>query len=389
MNFNRVVCHYAEIGLKKGNRGFFEKKLADNIKTTLQNQAPDSFESVQRISGRILIKLKEGNLPPNILKNIFGLAYFAFAIEIKQNIEAIKTTAFDLLKKKKFKTFKISAKRAEKKFPLNSQQINEKIGEFIVEKLKKRVDLENPEITVFIEIVDKYAFLYLEKIKGPGGLPAGTAGKALALISGGIDSPVAARFIQKRGAEIIFLHFHSYPYTAKTPIERVKKLIKILNKYRQKSKVYFTPFADIQRKIVSETSNEFERLRVILYRRFMMKIAEKIAEKENALALVTGEAVGQVASQTLKNIKVIEEAVKIPILRPLIGFDKEEIIEKAKNIGTYETSIAPCEDTCSLFAPSHPETMADLKTVKFIEKKLEVKKIISQAIKKSEIIFIE
>lgn len=386
---NYIICHYAEIALKGGNRKFFENKLVSNIKTTLQNQAPNSFEYVKRISGRILIKLKENGQLSNALKNVFGLAYFAFAIETEQKIDAIENAALKLIKDKKFKTFKISAKRSEKKFSLNSQQINEKVGEFIVKKLKKKVNLENPDIAVFIEIVDKSAFLYLEKIKGPGGLPVGISGKALVLISGGIDSPVAANFIQKRGAEIIFLHFHSYPYTTKAPIERIKKLIKILNKFQQKSKVYLTPFADIQRKIVSETPGKLEKLRVVLYRRFMLRIAEKIAEKENALALITGESAGQVASQTLKNIKVIEEAVKIPIFRPLIGFDKEEIIQKAKGIDTYETSILPCEDTCSLFAPAHPETMADLKIVKLIEKKLEIKKMIVHAIKKSEIIFIE
>ncbi|MBI5079194.1 tRNA 4-thiouridine(8) synthase ThiI [Candidatus Wolfebacteria bacterium] len=386
MNFNRVICHYAEIGLKKGNRGFFEKKLVDNIKMALQNQAPDI--QVKRISGRILIKYRLTNNEcqekiESALKNVFGIAYFSFAVEIEQNIESIKKTAWELLKERKFKTFRISAKRANKKFSLNSQQINEKIGEFIVKKLGKKVNLENSDITVFIEIVEGSAFIYLEKIKGPGGLPTGSSGKGIVLISGGIDSPVASYFAMKRGVETIYLHFHSYPFTSKNSIEKVKQLVNILNKFRQKSKLILIPFAEIQQKIVSAKIDE--KLRVILYRRFMFRIAEKIAEKENTCVLITGESIGQVASQTLENIKAVEEAAKIPVIRPLAGFDKEEIINIARNIGTFETSIISCDDTCSLFAPVHPETKADIKSVKLAEKKLDVKNLVAKAVKNIEI----
>ena len=363
---------------------------------------------LKKFPGRILIKLKGNSQPSDVLKNIFGLAYFAFAIETEQKIDAIENAALELIKDKKFETFKIHAKRAEKNFPLNSQQINEKVGEFVLKNLKKkiRVDLENPDIAVFIEIAepyrtqcdkaksrielrsgawaDKSSFLYLEKIKGPGGLPAGSSGKGIVLISGGIDSPIAAYFSQKRGVETIYLHFHSYPYTSKNSVKRVEELIGILNKFQQKSKLILVPFAKIQQEIVSSKKIP-EKLRVVLYRRFMFRIAEKIAEKEMAKVLITGESIGQVASQTLDNIKAVEEAVKIPVIRPLAGFDKEEIISVARRIGTYETSILPCDDTCSLFAPLHPETKADIKSVKLAEKNLDIKKLISTAVKNIEI----
>ena len=387
---NYIVCHYGEIALKGGNRKFFEEKLVNNIKTAIQNQTPSSFEFIKRISGRILIKLSQNGQLPDVsgqmsvvLKNIFGIVHFSFAVEAEQNIKSIQEAAFELLKNEKFKTFRISAKRAEKKFSLNSQQINEKVGEFILNKLKVKVDLENPDATVFVEIVENSAFLYLKKIKGLGGLPAGSSGKGIVLLSGGIDSPVASYFAMKRGVEAIYLHFHSYPFTSKNSIEKVKQLVGILNKFQQKSKLILIPFAKIQQKIVSAKIDE--KLRVVLYRRFMMRIAEIIAEKEGAHVLITGESIGQVASQTLENIKVIEEAIKIPVIRPLAGFDKEEIINIARNIGAYETSILPCDDTCSLFAPLHPETKADIKKIKLAEKKLNAKKIIAEAIKNSEV----
>lgn len=378
-----VICHYNEIALKGKNRKFFEEKLVENIKRVLN---PAFYEFVRRISGRILIKLtekgkkKEKETAFN-LKKVFGIAYFVFAASSLQTIEGVKKTALEILKDKKFKTFKISAKRAEKKFSLNSQEINIEVGSFIVEKLNKKVKLEKPDITCFIEIVEKYAFLYLKKIKGPGGLPIGASGRAVALISGGIDSPVAAFEVMKRGVKIIFLHFHSFPYTNKASIEKVKELVKILSRYQGETKLYLIPFADIQKEILLNSPAE---LRVVLYRRMMLKIAQKIAEKERALAIVTGDSIGQVASQTLENIKAIGEAAALPVFRPLIGSDKEEIIKKAEKINTFQISILPHDDTCSRFCPAHPETKASLNEVKKIEEKLNMEKMINSAIAKSE-----
>lgn len=390
-----IICHYHEIALKGGNRKFFEEQLVRNIKNALK---PAFFEFVRRISGRIIIKLTkigetEEKEIKESLKNVFSLAYFAFADSSEQKIEEIKKKALELLKNKKFtplrdksltgfRTFRISAQRSEKKFHLTSQEINEKIGKEICQKLKKQVDLENPDITCFIEIVENFAFLYTEKIKGPGGLPVGVSGKAVVLLSGGIDSPVAAFYVMKRGVKAIFVHFHSYPYTNKSSIEKVEKLISVLNKFQFNSKLYSVPFGDIQKEILLKTP---AKLRVILYRRFMFRIAREIAEKEKALALVTGESIGQVASQTLENIRVVEEAVDLPVFRPLLGFDKEEIINKAKEIGTYEISILPYQDCCVRFLPVHPETKAKLPEVKSTEKKLNIKKLLKETAKDSSI----
>ena len=387
---NHIICHYSEIGLKGKNRRFFEEKLIENIKKLALN--PSDFEFVKRISGRIIVKLTKGNYKKeeeiaDNLKNVFGIAYFAFAFNCPQTMKNIQEKVFEIFKTKKFKTFKISTQRSKKEFPLTSQQINERVGEYILKNFKFQisnfkigVDLENPDITCFVEIVDKYAFLYTEKIKGLGGLPVGVSGKGVVLLSGGIDSPVASFFAMKRGVKIIFLHFHAYPFASKASIEKTKQIVKILRRYQGKSKLYLVPFADIQKEILIKTQ---AKLRVVLYRRFMMKISQEIAKKEGALGIFTGESIGQVASQTLENIGVIEEALGLPVLRPLISFDKEEIIRKAKEIGTFETSILPYEDCCSRFLPEHPETKAKLEGVLKEERGRDVEKLVREAVKNS------
>lgn len=375
-----IICHYHEIGLKGKNRRFFEERLIENIKRALPGS---SFEFVKRISGRIIIKLTPKGIQKEmegILRNVFGVAYFAIAINCEQEIEAIKKKALELLEEKNFKTFKISTQRSKKDFPLTSQEINEKVGEYILKKLNKKVNLEKPDLTCFIEIVEKFAFLYLEKIKGLGGLPLSVSGKAVALLSGGIDSPVAAFYAMKRGVKIIFLHFHAYPYTSRASIEKAQKIVKVLNKYQYSSKLYLIPFANIQKEILLKTPT---KLRVVLYRRFMFRIAQKIAEKEGAKAIITGESIGQVASQTLENIKIIEEVTHLPVLRPLIGQDKEEIIDQAKKIGTFAISILPHQDCCSRFLPKHPATKAKFKEIKEAEKKLNTQKLIQETIQAS------
>lgn len=381
-----IICHYDEIGLKGKNRKFFEEKLKDNIKQAFQKISEERaplFEYAKRISGRIIIKITEAgrgkeNEIKKALENIFGIAYFAFAIPCGQNIEDIKKAALEILSEKKFKTFRISCQRSKKEFPLISQEVNEQTGEYIIKKLGKKVKLKNPDAECFIEIVDNFAFIYLEKTRGQGGLPSGISGKVVALLSGGIDSPVAVYYILKRGASAVFLHFHSLPYTSPASLDKAKELAVALNKFQLKSKIYFIPFAEIQKQIMIKSP---AKMRVILYRRFMMRIAEEISGKEGALAIVTGESLGQVASQTLENMAVIEECVKIPILRPLVGFDKKEIIAKAKEIDTYDISILPHEDCCSLFVPKHPETKAKTGEVVIAEKNLDVKKLVEKAIK--------
>lgn len=380
---NFVVCHYGEIALKGKNRKFFEEQLKENIKRTLKK---GSFRLVKRISGRIIIELTNSSDQEEVKKallNVFGLANFAFAIASGQNIKELQKIAFDILAQKRFKSFAVKTTRAEKGFALTSQEINEQLGAAILKKLKVQVDLTDPDIILFVEIVEKFAFLYTEKINGLGGLPVGVSGKAICLLSGGIDSPVAGFLAMKRGVKIIFAHFHAFPYVDKASVDKVKDIALVLSRFQGLSMVYCIPFGEIQKEVLLKTK---EKLRVVLYRRLMLKIAQVIAQKEKASALVTGENIGQVASQTLPNLSVIEKAVSLPIIRPLITFDKQEIIEKAKKIGTFNLSVLPHQDCCSRFLPAHPETKAQLSEVMAEEKKLALKTLTNQALKKTEVI---
>ena len=364
-----LIIHYGEIALKGLNRPFFEHQLINNIRKVFKTE---DYDFIKRISGRIIIKLNENLTKVKVksrlsrgFKKIFGIVCFSFSWNLNQDFENLKKDIWELVKNTSFKSFKIDTRRAQKNYPLNSQQINEKIGAYVKDKSRAKVDLKSPNLTIFIEIVEKYAFCYFKKIKGPGGLPVGVSGKVASLISSGIDSPVASWKMMKRGCEVIFCHFHSYPFTNKASQENVLKIINVLNNWQQGFKVYFIPFSEIQKRIIAASP---PRLRIILYRRAMLYIAQKIAQKENAKALVTGESVGQVASQTLDNIAVISQAVKLPVLRPLIGMDKEEIIKQAKKIGTYGISILPYEDCCSLLVSEHPAIKANLRQVLDIEK---------------------
>ncbi len=381
---NYIICHYHEIGLKGKNRAFFENKLVNNIKRKLNSE---DFKYVKRISGRIIIKLtpsgeKSKSEISQKLKNIFGISHFSFAASSKQTISAIKGSCYQLLKPEKFTSFRISTQRSNKKFSLTSQEVNEKVGAFIVQKLNKKVNLNNPGINCFIEIVEKYVFIYLQKISGPGGLPVGASGKAIVLLSGGIDSPVAAYFALKRGIKCIFVHFHAYPFTDKSSLDKTEQLVKILSKFQNKSRLYLVPFGKIQEQILTNTP---AKLRVNLYRRIMVRISEKIARKEKCETLITGESVGQVASQTLTNLKATQQATDLLILRPLIGFDKQEIINKAKQINTYSISILPHADCCARFLPKHPAIRVKIREICKAESKIDLKMLTAKAVNKTKI----
>jgi thiamine biosynthesis protein ThiI len=376
------VCYFHEIILKRKNRAFFERRLKENVEKAL---AGLPYASIRRLSGRILVELVPDSPIEEVgarLQKVFGLVYCCPAWSSVQNMDQLQEDLWSLVQSQEFDTFKIDSRRANKKYPLNSQQMNEHLGAVVGERSAKRVRLEQPDLTCYVDIVEDYAFLYFEKLRGGLGLPVSSSGKVVVLLSGGIDSPVAAYKVMKRGCRAIFVHFHSLPHTTPESLEKVRQLVALLNDYQYRSKTYMIPFADAQRQVVAFTP---EGTRVILYRRIMMRLAEVIARREGAHALVTGDAIGQVASQTLENIRAISDATQLPILRPLIGEDKEEIVAVARRIGTFETSILPHEDCCSLFVPKHPETRARLEGIRRIEGELDIEKIVGDALSEMKI----
>ncbi|MBN2426430.1 MAG: tRNA 4-thiouridine(8) synthase ThiI [Calditrichaceae bacterium] len=380
------ICHYGEIGLKGKNSAVFEKQLVQNIKKTIQRTLPGSRPYIGVINRRIIIKFKdeiEEHKAVEAIENIFGIVNFSPARITPNSIQEIEAICIELLQKQNFNTFAIRAKRSNKNFPLTSNEINIKIGTAVVDRLHKKVDLTNPDVTVFIEVLDRYTHVMAERYAGAGGLPVGISGKALALFSGGIDSPVAAYFLLKRGAKCEFVHFHSFPYTNKQSQQKVEELATVLNKYQFQSKIHMIPFAESQEDIVLNCPDKF---RIILYRRHMMRVAQKIARSNRMRAIVTGESLGQVASQTLMNIGAIEQAVTLPVLRPLIGMDKTEIIQVARNIGTFDISIQPHDDVCTRFMPERPEIHARLPEVLEAETKLDLQTMTLRDFKNAEII---
>ncbi|MFH0818571.1 MAG: tRNA uracil 4-sulfurtransferase ThiI [Patescibacteria group bacterium] len=388
MKYNCIICHYDEIGTKGQNRINFERQLIDNIHRQLAKNLSSSNFKVKRVYGRIIIEITEFfdteiEQAKKILTRVFGLANISLAVCVKQNIEVIIQTALELVASEKYENFRVTTCRSDKNFPLTSLEVNIKVGEAIYETLHKAVKLKDSELTCYIELVDKKAYLYTEKIAGAGGLPVGSSGRAVCLLSGGIDSPVSAYYAAKRGLSLSCVHFHSYPHTGKESIYKVKELASIINSYCPDMELYLCPFINAQKKIFAISP---DKLRIILYRRFMMRVAEKISALVSAEVLVTGEALGQVASQTVSNMSVVQEAVNLLILRPLIGFDKKEIISKAQAIGTYETSIQPHDDCCVVFMPKHPETKAKMHEIQAIEKDLDIDGIVNDCVAQCEII---
>ncbi len=364
-----IVIHYSEIGTKGENRAFFENQLVKNVEKVLDCR-------VYKRYGKIIAETDKADL-----RLIPGVAYYAVAVKTKLELEDIKKNCLKLLKGKKFDSFRVTSSRSNKNFKLTSQELNEKLGEFIIKKLKKKVKLKNPDKTVYVEIGEKEAFIYLEKINGVGGLPVGVSGKVIGSLSGGLDSPVASYLMMKRGCEVIFVHVYNDTLMKKGMETKLKKLVEELTRVQLKSKLYLVGFGDIQKEIIDNIPTEF---RMIVYRRFMMGIINEIVKKEKAKGVVTGDSVGQVASQTLENLNCIYDASESPVFAPLIGLNKNEIIEISKRINTYEHSIMPYPDCCSYMIAKHPCTKASLAKIKNIEKEIEhkdelVKKSISGA----------
>jgi thiamine biosynthesis protein ThiI len=372
-----IVVHYHEINLKGNNRGWFEKRLQDHVISLLRDTP---HGGIQRSGGRMFIPLRKDSPVEEIvsrLKTVFGVANFAVAREVKADLDAIKETLAALVEDRIFETFKMETRRGTKDFPLNSQQLNEELGRFVQNQTAKAVRLKDPDLTCFVELVGKNGYVYFEKIAGGGGLPCRTGGKVLCLLSGGIDSPVAAFRLMRRGCSVGFLHFHSFPHTTLESQEKVRRILQLLARYQLGARLYLTPFADLQRDILAHTPAP---LRVVLYRRFMMRIAEALALRDGMSGLITGDSLGQVASQTLENLRVVSAAAGLPIFRPLIGDDKEHIIQRARKIGTYEISILPDQDCCTVFVPRHPETMATSEQVEAAEAALDVDRLVQAAL---------
>lgn len=385
--YNIVIVRYGEIAVKGKNKPVFEKKLVANIKNALRSLGNIN---VYRKHGRILIDV-EGHDHEAVIeeaKKVFGVFSLSPAILVEKDFEKLEEKCLELLSEKvEFEdvcTFKVDSKRTDKSFPLKSPEISREIGAYLLSKLSDSVsvDVNNPDVMVYAEIREDCYICFTEKIRGYGGMPLGTNGKALVLLSGGIDSPVAAWMIAKRGVEIEAIHYHSYPFTNERSLEKVKDLARILSKYSGPVKFYSVNLLPIQ-KMINEHCPQDEL--TIIARRFMMKIAERVARLKGCNALVTGESIGQVASQTINGLEVTDGAVQIPVFRPLIALDKIEIIAISEKIGTYETSIIPEEDCCTVFLPKHPVTKPRLDRIEKSESVLPVEELIENAIESMEV----
>ncbi len=383
-----ILVRYQEIFLKGLNRPVFEGKLISNIKEALKNTG--RFKVIKSQS-RIYIEPVDDEFEfeeaVELLPRVFGIASISVVIKVDTDFEIIKNKSFeivdDLVQRKGYKSFKVESKRGLKSFPRTSPEISSDIGAHILKNTNKlRVDVHNPDFVLYIEVRES-TYVYSEIIPANGGLPVGCSGRATLLLSGGIDSPVAGWMIAKRGVEIEAVHFHSYPYTSERAKDKVIKLVKILSQYCKKIKLYIVPFTEIQLELNQKCPQDHL---TIIMRRIMMKIAEAISVKDNSKALITGESIGQVASQTMEAIYVTDASVNMPVFRPLIGMDKNEVIEIAKKIGTFETSILPYEDCCTVFVAKHPRTKPKMKEVLSYEAVLDIDKMVEDAIKNVEIL---
>jgi thiamine biosynthesis protein ThiI len=376
-----IVVHYHEIGLKKRNRGFFERRLVRNIEETLSGYA---HGGVEVLSGRLVVHTSDDSMPEILdrVSRVFGVASCASALIAESTIAAMTQAGLELLSDRSFETFAIAARRATKELAFNSRQINVELGAAVQATMHKAVNLGAPDVTVRVEVVGPRSFVYADRVDGPGGLPVGVSGKVVSLLSGGIDSPVATYRILRRGAKAILCHFHSAPFTDRSSARKAVELARAIAEWQGNTTMYLVPLGDAQQEIVLVAPPE---LRVVLYRRLMARIAVALAGTEGAKAIVFGDSLGQVASQTLENIACVDDASDLPVLRPLIGEDKQTIVTEAKRVGTYETSILPFEDCCSLFVSRSPATRASIDDCRSAETELDVAKLVRSCIERAEV----
>jgi thiamine biosynthesis protein ThiI len=379
-----LIGRYHEIALKGRNQWRF----VDQVKSNLRAVFADFKLGVMRGEGpRLIIELPEeidDEVAAERAALIFGLQNFSLSHAVARDIEEIKREAVAIARANwSAGSFRVRTTRADKRFGLNSMEIDQAVGAAVKEEVGLKVDLENPALVITLEILPDAAYIAAGKRPGAGGLPVGITGHGMALLSGGIDSPVAAHRMMRRGLKLDFVHFHSHPLVSAASREKATELAEHLTRYQARSTLMLVAFADAQREIVARGPRP---LRVVLYRRFMVRIAAALARRSGARVLVTGESLGQVASQTLENMTVIAEATALPMLRPLVGMDKNEIVDQARRLGTFEVSIQPDQDCCSLFVPPHPETHANIDEVRAAESVLEVETIVADAVRRAEIV---
>jgi thiamine biosynthesis protein ThiI len=381
-----AIVHYHELALKGRNRDLFERQLIGNIRTSLHGLGVTRIESLR---GRLRIVLPE-RLQEHTVKErlaaVFGIANFSIAQSVPldlrtPDLEEVCRGIGAALAQRTFGTFRVSAKRADKRLPLTSMDVEKAVGKYVCDATGKQVNLTAPDLTIYIELLVKDAYYYLEKVPGPGGMPVGVSGTVACLISGGIDSPVAAYRMMKRGCNVVFIHFSGRPLVSRASEEKVRELVQVLTAHQYRSRLLIVPFGEIQREIVAQAPAPY---RVVLYRRLMVRIAGELASADRCWALVTGDSLGQVASQTPENLAVIEEAAELPLLRPLIGMDKLEITDQAQRIGTFMTSIEPDQDCCSLFVPPHPSTKTRIDDIRRVERTLDVGTLVKQGLDRAE-----
>ena len=388
--YNILIVKYGEIGVKGKNRYIFENKLIKNVKNILK---PIGKFNVYKEYGRIYVDLDGYDYEEVVeeVKKVFGIVGVCPDVRAEKDYNLLKELALKMLEEKieqGYKSFKVDSRRGDKDFKLTSQEMSLDIGGYLVSQVKDKiaVDVRNPEVKIHCELRQNHVMVYSDTIPGYGGLPLGTNGRAMSLLSGGIDSPVASWMVAKRGMELECIHFHSFPFTSEKSQEKVRDLAQILAKYCGRVRLHKVNMLEIQKSIGLNCKDEEM---TIISRRFMMRIAERVAESRHCDALVTGESIGQVASQTIQGLTCTNASVKMPVFRPLIAMDKTEIIEVAQKIGTFETSILPEEDCCTVFSPKKPVTKPKLDRIEKSENKLDVEKLIQDAIDNIEVEDIE
>ena len=377
-----LVQLFHELALKGKNRPFFLKRAKAHVRRALKGLGV-ALEGEWPMA--LLFRLPEEAWPEAKarLQDTLGVERFARVHRTPPDLEALKAALEKALEGQAFGSFRITAKRSDKAFPLTSPEIERALGAFVKGKTGAPVRLKGAEREFVVRVLPGAALLEVERHPGPGGLPPGVSGRVVALLSGGIDSPVAANRLMRRGAEVVLVHFHPFPLLSGASREKAKALAERLARFQHRLRLHLVPFSEVQRHIIVEAPTAY---RVVLYRRYMLRIAEAIAREEGALALCTGDSLGQVASQTLENLHAVNQAATLPVFRPLIGWDKEEIVAEAQRIGTYATSILPDEECCTLFAPKHPVTRARLEVVLETEARLPTEELLALALKEREVL---